>query len=162
MTQAQTVVVRTLASIPKRSASETWTIIVQLVAPDKSSAARIELESVRGIACSIIADESPQDEPIVVHGAGPRLRLYTVYGEAAIEGDRTNEAVLSFVPTVGTWLMSLPCTPEDYDWVAEALAAKSWRITARAPGESVRDDSANEETSAPFQPDVDLDAFFRR
>ena len=51
-----TIVARTFSSIPKRSAVDTWSAIVKLLAPKASSAARKELESVAGIASSLITE----------------------------------------------------------------------------------------------------------
>ena len=61
------VVARRIRATPERSASETWQVIVDLLAPDDGSA-RVELMSIEGIASSIISTESPKDSPIVVQG----------------------------------------------------------------------------------------------
>src|SRR5579884_2854037 len=71
-----TTVARTFVSVPERSATETWDAIVALIAPDSDSAARTELLVVAGVACSCIADEALASDPIIVHGVGPRLRVY--------------------------------------------------------------------------------------
>jgi hypothetical protein len=77
------VVARTFVSVPERSAVETWSRIVELIAPNHHSAARKELATVAGVACSCISDEALADDPIVVHGVGPRLRIYALYGDDA-------------------------------------------------------------------------------
>jgi hypothetical protein len=165
-----TVIGRTFASIPTRSACETWEAIVDLIAPDTKSAARRELDAVAGTACSCIADEALVSDPLVVYGSGPRLRVYALYGDAAIEGDGANESPLSFVPTDGDWHMSIPCLSEDLDWVERSLKAVSRHVRARAQGEQLeedRDDArsagtslARNGTAAPVL--VNRDAFFRR
>jgi hypothetical protein len=165
-----TVIARTIASIPTRSASETWEAIADLIAPDTKSAARRELDAVAGTACSCIADEALASDPLVVYGAGPRLRVYALYGDAAIEGDAANDSALSFVPTDGDWHMSIPCPAEDLDWVERSLKAVSRHVRARAMGEQLdedRDDAGRVDTSlarteslAPLL--VNRDAFFRR
>jgi hypothetical protein len=165
-----TVIARTFASIPTRSASETWEAIVDLVAPDTKSAARRELDAVAGTASSCIADEALESDPLVVYGSGPRLRVYALYGDAAIEGDAANESPLSFVPTEGDWHMSIPCLSEDLDWVERSLKAVSRHVRARAQGEQLEEDRdgarsagtsvARNDTAAPLL--VNRDAFFRR
>ena len=165
-----TVIARTFASIPTRSSSETWEAIADLIAPDAKSAARRELDAVAGTACSCIADEALASDPVVVYGAGPRLRVYALYGDAAIEGDAVNESPLSFVPTDGDWHMSIPCLSEDLDWVERSLKAVSRHVRARAQGEQLdedRDDAGSAGTSlarndmaTPLL--VNRDAFFRR
>lgn len=162
-----TTVARAFVSVPQRSASATWDAIVDLIAPDTTSPARRELAAVAGVACSCIADEALADDALVVHGAGPRLRVYALYGDDAIDGDGANESPLSFVPTGGDWRMSIPCLPEDLTWVQRSLAASSIRVTARPVGEPLAEDSREDrkeairrDTAAPLA--VDVNAFFRR
>lgn len=167
MSGAATVVKRTVASVPARTASETWAVIVDLIAPDPHSAAHRDLDAVAGVAASLITDEALRDDALVVHGAGPRLRIYCVYGDDAIEGDRASEGALSFVATDGEWNMSLPCAEEDLMWVRRSLARGSSRVTARPLGDPVQGESTTDGTEgrtseAARAPVVDLDAFLRR
>jgi hypothetical protein len=171
MTRAVTVVTRTIRSTPHRSASDTWDLIVQLIAPSAASDARRELARVTGVACSCIADESLATDPIVVYGAGPRVRVRALYGDEAIEGDAANESPLSFVPTDGDWRMSIPCNADDLAWVQRQLLATSTRVSARALGEAVPDTDDDHGDSGrasivgpPSEPasEFDHDAFFRR
>lgn len=140
-----TVVVRRIIATPVRQASEAWSVIVSLFAPQKDSDARKELESIAGIVCSLIADEALKDAPAVIYGSGPRVRVYCLYDEEAISGDDKSENALSFTPTEGDWRLSLPCLPEDLDWVTSALKAKSSRITARDYSTSVPDEDEGDE-----------------
>lgn len=161
-----TVVARTFTSVPARSATETWERIVALVAPDTGSPARQELAAVAGVACSCIADETLAGDPIVVHGVGPRLRVYALYGDDAVEGENANESALSWVPTNGDWRMSLPCLADDLGWVQSKLAKVSTRVTAREAGTAVEGDEEGRVNAAADRhdvaPAVDMDAFFRR
>jgi hypothetical protein len=162
-----TVVARSFISIPERSASETWDRIVQLIAADPRSAARRELAAVAGIICSCIADEALAQDPLVVYGVGPRLRIYALYGDDAVEGDRAQESPLSYVATDGDWHMSVPSLPDDLAWVQRSLKATSSRVMARAVGTAVEGDtetngdrsSTEENTAMPLA--VNRDAFFR-
>ncbi len=160
-----TIVARTFISIPGRTATATWAAIVDLVAPDAASAARKDLDAVAGTVCSCITDEVLADDPIVIYGNGPRVRIYGLYGEDAIDGDRRSEGTLSFVPTDGDWQMSIPCLPDDLAWVQRSLASASKRVVARAVGEPVdgdddRDESRKSSSAISFA--VDRDAFLRQ
>lgn len=124
------VVSRTFASVPARSAHDTWEAISHLLTRRASGAARDELKAVAGIAASLIADQSPKDAPIVVTCDGPRTRVYCVYDDRALEGD-ANEEPLGFDPLEGEWAISLPCDADDLDWVQASLARQGTRITAR-------------------------------
>jgi hypothetical protein len=123
-------VARKIKSTPTRSASATWRVIVNLLSKS-GSAGRIELEKVLGIADSLIADECFKGAAAIVSGSGPRIKIYCLYDEEAITGDKANENSLNFNATEGDWKMSLPCEPEDLEWVQKKLKEKSTRITAR-------------------------------
>lgn len=126
-----TVAARTFRSTPFRSAPETWKEIVELLTQGRTGEARNELLSVSGVASSIIADQAPQNAPIVVTCEGPRTRIYCLYDENAVEGDDANESTLGFDPLSGDWRVSLPCTEENLSWVQRALKTLSARVTAR-------------------------------
>lgn len=155
-----TVVARRFVSIPERTASATWSAIVTLVAADQNSTAAVELNSVAGIASSLISREA-MTYPIVVWGAGPRVRVYCLYNEDAVEGDGANETALSFDSTDGDWNMSLPCPAEDLAWVKDALKAKSKRITARDMETALDDEEESSSRKSAAETAVDLEAFFK-
>jgi hypothetical protein len=154
-----TVIARRFASVPERSAVDTWNAIVELIAPDPRSSARNELAAVAGVACSLIASE--MSAPIVVHGSGPRLRIYCLYGDDAIEGDNVYEGALTYVPTEGDWRMSLPCPEEELEWVQKSLRS-STRVSARDEDEDVGDEKSEARGArSEGAPTVNLDAFLR-
>ncbi len=103
------VIARRFASIPERTAIETWKAISALLASDPKSAAARELASVAGIACSLITREA-MTSPLVAYGAGPRVRVYCLYNENAVEGDDANESGLAFDVTDGDWKPKAPRT----------------------------------------------------
>lgn len=138
-----TVASRTFRSTPWRDAHTTWTEIVELLADGDADAARTELLAVSGIAASVIADQAPEGSAIVVTCDGPRTRIYCIYDDDAIDGADANEDPLGFDPLKGDWRVSLPCLPEDLDWVQGALKQHSSRITARDRDTSVNQDSTN-------------------
>ncbi len=139
-----TVVVRRIAATPARSASETWRLIVNLVAPS-DGAARKELQGIEGVASCTIAEEAMKSDACVVHGSEPRFRVYCLYNEDAITGEDTNEAPLTYCPTDGDWQMSLPCPADDLDWVQKALKERSTHVVAREVGTAV--DAEDSDTS---------------
>lgn len=151
-----TVIVRRIVASPVRSASDVWKVIVALLA-ESGSDAHSELLGVTGVASSLIASEAMQDAPIVVHGCGSRVRIYCLYGEAAITGDNANETNLAFDPTAGDWKLSLPCPEEDLSWVQAALK-KSSRITARDITTTV-DTTESKDVDATAV--IDLESFLR-
>jgi len=158
-----TVVARTFCSIPKRSALDTWAAIIDLLAPRAGSDSRRELESVAGIASSLITREA-MTAPIVLFGCGPRVRIYCIYNEDAITGDAANENKLAFDATDGDWHMSLPCPSDDLDWVAGALAKKTKKITARdqaAEVEAVEDSPAAKAAPTYGATAIDMEAFLK-
>jgi hypothetical protein len=140
---------RKFAATPIRTASETWAAISELISKE-NSAARTELVSVTGIASCLIADETPKDNPIIVFGNGPRLRIYCLYGEDAVVGDDKDESDLSWNPTEGDWKMRLPCGSEDLEWVQKALGQSSSRITAYDPA-AEEEEPENKSSSATAQ-----------
>ncbi len=121
---------RTVRCTPYRSASDAWRTIITLMAKSNATATT-ELESVLGIAASIIVDEAPRDAPIIVTCDGPRTRFYCSYDEDALDDADGGENALSYDPLAGDWAVSLPCLTEELAWVQPALKNLSTRITAR-------------------------------
>ena len=142
-----TVISRTVRSIPHRSAADTWKVIIDLLAP-KSGKARAELESIAGTTCSLIAEEQMSEYPMVATGSGPRVRIYCLYNDDAVEGDKAAETALASAATQGDWKLSLPSPEADLSWVRKALKAKSSRITARKQEESIDEEADSGDASA--------------
>jgi len=122
-----TLVARRFASTPERTAVETWHAIVSLISAAGGLAEK-ELKSVSGEAAGQIADEVFGQNPVVVTGNGPRLRIYCVYGQDAVTGEDCNETALSWIPTNGDWKMFIPCDPSDLQWLQAALKKLSSKI----------------------------------
>jgi len=152
-----TVIARRFVSIPQRTAVETWKAISLLLASDPKSDAARELAAITGIASSLITREA-MSSPIVLYGSGPRVRIYCLYNEDAVEGDDANESPLAFDATDGDWKLSMPCPADDLNWVQTALQNKSTRISARDMDSSLEQEEENVADSASA---VDLEAFFK-
>lgn len=125
------VISRRVSSVPVRTSVETWNTIVALLA-EPGDSARASLEAITSIAAMLITDEYTRGTPIVVAPAtGPRVRVYTVHGTAAIDDD-ADETPLSTWPLAEPgWRLSLPCGIDDIDDVRAALR--------QYPGIDVRD-----------------------
>lgn len=115
------VISRRVPAIPVCTSVETWnTIVTLLTAP--GHAARTSLEAVTSIAAMLIAEEYTRDAPIVViPAAGPRVRIYTVHGTAAIDDDADETPLASWPLAEPGWRLSLPCGIDDIDDVHAAL-----------------------------------------
>jgi hypothetical protein len=155
-----TVIARKVTAIPARSASDSWQRIIDLVAPT-NAAARAELVSVAGIASSLITEEAMKSSPIIMTGDGPRLRIYCLYGDEAIEGAKTNESSIADSPAENGdgWKMSLPCPSDDLEWVHASLKKRSTRISARDLTETTLADEATEEASTAAT--INMESFLR-
>jgi hypothetical protein len=154
-----TLVARRFKSIPERSALETWGAISNVLAPRLSSSSRGELDAIAGIASSLITREAMRDSAIVVHGSGPRVRIYCLYGEEALTGEKASEQILAFDATAGDWHLSLPCPAEDLEWVQAALQRRSTRVTARNLRAEVEGTANEVKQMDGFQ--INTEAFFR-
>lgn len=153
-----TVVARRIISEPVRLATVTWITIVDLLAPEADNKARAELLSIKGIASLLIASEAMKDAPIVVYGAGTRVRVYCLYGDDALTGENANEDKLISSPVDGDWKMSLPASESDLKWVQAALKEKSTCITARDLNTKVEEMS---ESTSSKSTSINREAFFR-
>ena len=128
---------RDLASIPARSAKETWRAITDLVT-GTDSVDSDQLNAAASIMESIIADELPASAPIVFKGAGPRVVIYCLYGDDAMEADLDVDRLIDS-PTAGDWRATAPCEAEDAEWMSKTLKTRAPRISVRdgaeEPGE---------------------------
>ncbi|MGO7374726.1 hypothetical protein ACC721_05550 [Rhizobium ruizarguesonis] len=137
---------RTIASIPKRSAAETWRTIRELITGtgsvdvDKLAAAASVMES-------LIADEHPGAVPIVVKGVGSRLVIYCLYGEDAMEADLEVEK-LTWNPTAGDWAMTTPTDADDVKWMNDTLAKRCSRITVHDVNAAPQEEEENSAATA--------------
>lgn len=155
-----TVIARRIRATPQRGACDAWAVVVDILAPEEGDARR-ELQSVEGIASSLIATEAPKDAAMVVRGTGPRVRIYCLYDDDAIAGDDASEGKLAQCPTDGDWKMSLPADAEDVGWIKAALAKKSSRITVREKNEPADSDEDQSSKATRQEASIDTEAFFR-
>lgn len=122
---------RTFRSTPFRDAAATWHAIVELLTQGKNASAEKELRAITGVAASVIADAAPREAPIIVTCGGPRTRIYCTYDDDALDDSEASENPLGFDPLQGDWHLSLPCAPDDLEWVQRSLKTATTRVTAR-------------------------------
>ncbi len=118
-----TVVARRFRANPARTASQVWEAIASLVCGDAAEA-KADFLQVTGVAASLIADEALRESPLVIAGTGPRLRVYCLYDDDALDAEEANEDALSWSPTETGWKAYLPCPTVDLSWVSAALSSK--------------------------------------
>jgi len=136
---------RDFRATPFRSGSEAWDAIAKLLAPDAKSPARKELMSVVGVASQLIATESIKKHPIISSGSGPRVRIYCLYDDDALNVDNAKESALAFDATAGDWKVSIPVEADDLSWSKAEIKKVSSRISVREKTEAVEGDDENEE-----------------
>lgn len=119
---------REIASVPVRSAAETWKAIIALISgPDTPDAST--LTAAASIMESLIADEHPASVPITVKGNGDRLVIYCRYNEEALELG-TDIDSLTWNPTGGPgWKITAPTEASDVPWMTGTLKDRAPRIT---------------------------------
>lgn len=114
-----TTIARRIAASPTRTSTETWAVITDLLAPAGDDI-RPQLDLAADAACMLIAEEHAKDNPIIITGCGPQVRIYTLHGDDAIDGANTNEHTLT-VTAQGDWQLSLPATGIDHDLATSAV-----------------------------------------
>jgi hypothetical protein len=121
--------------MPVRTATQTWTALCDLLAPSGTTA-RNELDAITGVAALIITEEYSSDAAIVVSGAGPQVRIYTLHGDKALDAE--GEPVLPLqtkLPESG-WTLSLPARGDDVAAVSSGLTGRSGRVLVRDTAEA--------------------------
>ena len=122
-------VARRIAASPKRTATEVWDVISQMLC-EKSSDAEKALVSATGVIAGVISEEIPRDTPFVITGSGPRVKIYCQYGEDALDSECCNETPLAQKPMINEWKLYVPCASEDLEWLSLALKNISSSVIA--------------------------------
>jgi len=129
---------RDIASIPKRSAAETWREIVKLIT-GTGSVDVASLTAAASVMESLITDEHPGQVPIVIKGVGSRLVIYCLFGEDAMDADM-DVPKLNWNPTAGNWAMTAPTDPVDVAWMNKTLKERAPRIAVHDVNVAPADD----------------------
>jgi hypothetical protein len=158
-----TTVARKVAATPARLATDAWQRIIDLLAPTNASA-RTELAGVVGVASLLITEEAMKSSPIIASGDGPRVRVYCVYGDDAIEGSKVSEAAIADSPVDQDdgWKISLPCASDDLEWVRASVKKRTERITARDVSETQLSEEAGDDNARSANPaTINVESFLR-
>lgn len=137
---------RDIASIPVRTAAQTWQAIIDLITGD-GTVDRHQLDAASSVMQSLIADEHPATVPVVVKGAGPRVVIYLLYNEDAMEAGADVDR-LGSNPTAGDWRLTAPCEEDDTAWMNKTLAARAPRISVHAADQAPAEDDDRESAKA--------------
>jgi hypothetical protein len=137
---------RDVASIPARSAKETWRAITDLVT-GVDTVDRAQLTAAASIMESLIADEHPAQVPIVFKGVGPRVVVFCLYDEDAVEAGLDVDP-LPANPTAGDWRATAPCEVDDVDWMNNTLRARAPRVAVHDACEPPSEEEAAEPARA--------------
>ena len=117
---------RDVPATPKQTAGAAWQAIVALIS-DATSTDVDQLAAATGIMETLIADEAPAAQPIVVVGESLRVVLYCLFGDEALDADTTLDKLPSN-PTRGEWSLYAPCEADDVEWMKKALANNGDRV----------------------------------
>lgn len=147
---------RDIASIPARSAKETWSAIVALVTGDASVDGE-QLDAVASVMESLIADEQPAIAPIVFKGCGPQVLIYCMYDEDSMEAGLAIDT-LNTNPTAGDWRMTAPCEEDDVNWMNRTLKERAPRASVHAAHEPPADEEADESSAEAEALEIDWGA----
>jgi hypothetical protein len=139
---------RNVASIPARSAKETWRAITDLVTGTDSVDSH-QLDAAASIMESLIADELLASAPIVFKGAGPRVVIYCLYGDDAMEADLDIDRLIDS-PTAGDWRATAPCEAEDDAWMNKTLKTRAPRISVHVGAEEPEEETGKVARDAAF------------
>ena len=116
-----TTIARRVRAIPVRTATETWSLIVDMITAADDTI-REELVQIGNIASMLISEEHTAQNPIILTGCGPQVRLYTLHGSTAIDGTNVNEQSLT-IAAPDTWQLSLPASGEEFRLAVAGIAA---------------------------------------
>ena len=147
---------RDIASIPLRSAKETWRAIIDLVTGEGSTDVG-QLEAASSIMESLIADEQPTKAPIVFKGSGPRVLIYLLFNEDAMEAGKDIDK-LNSNPTTSDWYVTAPCEAEDVNWMNNALKTRAPRLSVHDANKPAEDEVSESAESAAKSFEIDWGA----
>jgi len=138
---------RDIASVPVRSAAETWKAIVDLVT-GSDTVDKQQLLDAASVMESLIADEMPNRTPIVFKGSSSRIVIYCHFNEDAMEMG-TDIDKLASNPTASDWKATAPCEKADVAWMNTSLKTKKCpRVSVHDVDEAPEDGDATKASGA--------------
>lgn len=149
---------RDIASIPLRSAADTWAEYKKLVT-GAGSVDVGQFDAATSVMTSLITDEAFKDEPLTLTGVSHRLVVYLLHGHDALEAG-ANIDKLAWNSTAGDWKLFVPCPEEQYGWAKKTLATRAPRLVVLKPGEKVKEEE-EDAGAAKAAVDVNWEVFGR-
>ena len=146
---------RRFASGPTRTASATWRAIADVISSDSE---RPTFAAAQNAAAILIADEVTKTEPIVITGIGPRLHIYTVHGDDAVNNHNVNETTVPNLQFSDAWTIYLPDHPNEPGLV-DPLVNDTHIIVGSAP---IAEESSPTDSSRSRIGNLDLSAMEAR
>lgn len=137
---------------------ETWEFITDLLLTHTSSDdPRAEFERIAGVMATVVNMEILREHAMVLMGDGPRVKVYCLYDEEAITGDKARENGISHNPFAsGDWTLSVPVPEQDKEWVERALKGAP-HVVVRLPDE----EAERIKGSDVVEVEIDKEAFLR-
>ncbi len=120
---------RRFAARPVRTSIEAWAAVRDALCQDNNPAAA-EFDRIQGVAASVISSNLPATHPFVFIGEGPRVRVYMVYNNQALNGGDLDESPLVSNPFESSWTGWVPASPDEIDRVQTHLRRLSDRFVA--------------------------------
>ena len=127
-----TIIRRDIVSVPRRTPSETWAAICELVSKAGSDA-RVELMAAGDVATTLIAEEATGSTRPSSRGPS-QVRVYTLHHNDSLEADLDDEQALVTFVADDDWVASLPADESDVGWASTALNRVTKRVTVRRAG----------------------------
>lgn len=130
------VIARKFSAAPVRTAADTWKAIMSAVTDTGKSTYGL-LAEIEGIVSSIIAEGTPQNDPITFIGKGPRLRVYCLYEDDGSTEDANEKKIDWDLFGDDSWTVHIPVEEHDFDWVKKSLEKKGKHFKAYKQGSAV-------------------------
>ncbi len=119
-----TTIARRFAARPVRTSIEAWAAVRDALCQDNNPAVD-EFDRIQGVAASVISSNLPAAHPFVFIGEGPRVRVFMVYDNQALEGEDLNESPLVSSPFRSSWTGWVPALPDEIELVQTHLRRMS-------------------------------------
>ncbi|MXW59845.1 MAG: hypothetical protein F4124_09485 [Acidimicrobiia bacterium] len=115
-----TTLARRIGAIPLRTSYDTWQFITDLLS-GAGQDLEPQFDEAADVASMLIAEEHTAENPIILSGCGPQVRIYTIHGTDAIDDSQLNEQPVAIIAT-SEWQLKLPATGSDYELASAAVA----------------------------------------
>jgi len=145
---------RDIASIPVRSATETWSAIIDLIS-DVTSIDKHQISNASSAMADVISEEFPHDHPIIFSGCGPQLRLYLDYATASMERGHDIDPI-NWNPTeCENWHAHVPTDAVDLGWMNKFFEDRAPRFSAYDKEKGLENDNNTSKSNTADELEID-------